>query len=109
MLVDDNALEQRSAALDIAPGLHLCERRMLVRTHRQTLAANSAQPARELRGSINIDTHRKRVDQNTDHIVGAGNTGPSARAGCAEHDVPLTAESAEQERSEEHTSELQSP
>jgi hypothetical protein len=98
MLIDKNALEQRSAALDIAPALHLCERRMLVRARRQTLVANSAQPPREFRGWIDIDTHRKRVDQNADHVVGAGNTGPSARSGCAEHDIALTAQSAEQER-----------
>ena len=91
MLVDNDALEQRSATLDVAPALHLCKRRMLMRTRRHILAANSRQPPHEFCGWIYVDTHRKRVDQNANDVVGSGDTGPSACSGCAKHDIALTA------------------
>jgi hypothetical protein len=95
---DHKALEQRPAAGDLTPALHLHERRVLVRTKCNLNLAQPPEPGDERRARLDADTDGQRVDQQAHQVVRPAQRGAPAGAGGAEYDVLLTRVAVQEQR-----------
>ena len=72
MLEYKDALEERHASGHVAPALDLYQRRVLVFAQRHLLGPQLLQPRYESSLRINAHPYRQRIDEQADHIIGAG-------------------------------------
>src|SRR5437762_4371775 len=126
-----DAFEQRHPSGHLAPALDPGQRRVLVVAQRRLLSAQLPQPRHQFGFGIDTRSYRQRIDEQPHHAPGAVKGRAATGTGNAEHDVGFAAVAVQQQspgslqqqvdgyrslartfpesRSEEHTSELQSP
>ncbi len=98
VLEHDHALEERRAAENPAPPLHLDEPVVLVVAQLDLLPLQSVQEGAHRHVGVHLHAHDERVDEHADHPVDARQRCRAARDGRAEHHVPLPGIPREEDR-----------
>jgi hypothetical protein len=93
-----NVIEQRRTRRQLAPGLHLVERRVLEAAQRQLLLLHRRQPIAQRHPRRDPESRRQGVDERSDDRLRAGQVFGAAGDGDAEHHVARCRGARQQQR-----------